>query len=158
MVLSGAKILPALKVELFAAEISNQLQYFTGHELLVIQAVAERIVGAPSNGNPSVAELDVALRADRFLAEADTEIQDQLHQLLAVFNAPFFAFLFDFRFSSFLGMNPEDQDSYLQDWMTSSFAFRRTGFQALKRVCLSMFYTEKRSWAEIGYDGKFEPA
>jgi hypothetical protein len=33
--------------------------------------------------------------------------------------------------------------------------FRRTGFQALKRVSLSMFYTGSRSWTEIGYEGMF---
>lgn len=33
--------------------------------------------------------------------------------------------------------------------------FRRTGFQALKRVSLSMFYAGSRSWTEIGYEGMF---
>ena len=68
-----------------------------------------------------------------------------------------FAFLFDFRFSSFLDMNAADQDSYLEDWMTSSLEFRRTGYQALKRTCLSMFYTDTRSFADIGYHGMFLP-
>ena len=154
---SSGFLLPAFEDEMLSPEISDQLQYFSPKEFLVIQSVAERIVGTAS-GNSSATDLDAALRADKFLGAADPEIQEQFHQLLTVFNAPFFAFLFDFRFSSFIGMSPEDQDSYLEDWMNSSFAFRRTGFQALKRVCLSMFYTEPRSWPEIGYDGKFEPS
>jgi hypothetical protein len=84
-------------------------------------------------------------------------VQDQLHQLFTVFNAPFFTFLFDFRFCSFLNMSALDKDSYVLDWMTSKFGFRRTGFQALKRVSLSMFYTDSRSWKEIGYEGMFMP-
>ena len=134
-------------------ELAGQLQYFSHKEYLIVQAVADRIVGAPENGNPNTTQLDVPLRADKFLSGADPEIQEQFHQLLTVFNAPLFTFLFDFRFSSFINMNPDDQDSYLEDWMTSAIGFRRTGFQALKRTCLSMFYTEPRSWKEIGFDG-----
>jgi hypothetical protein len=99
----------------------------------------------------------VASRADQFLAGADPEVQDQLHQLFTVFNAAFFTFLFDFRLTSFLNMSASDKDSYVRDWMTSSLGFRRTAFQALKRVCLSMFYTDNRSWKEIGYEGMFMP-
>jgi hypothetical protein len=54
-------------------------------------------------------------------------------------------------------MSPQDKDSYLEDWMTSNLGFRRTGFQALKRISLSMFYTDSRSWTEIGYEGMFLP-
>ena len=65
--------------------------------------------------------------------------------------------LLDFRMSSFLNMTLAVKDSYLHDWMTSSLGFRRTGFQALKRVSMSMFYTDSRTWKEIGYDGMFMP-
>lgn len=137
--------------------VPDDLKYFSAHEYLVFQAVADRIIGSPQSGGSSAADMGVAQRADQFLSTADAEVQDQLHQLLSVFNAPLFTFLFDFRFSSFLNMSPEDKDSYLEDWMTSYLGFRRTGFQALKRISLSMFYTESRSWPEIGYEGMFLP-
>jgi len=156
--LSGSKFFPFPYREIPSLEIPKRLDFFSDHEFIVFQAIAERMIGAPSEGNPSAALLNITMRADKFLSGTDPEVQEQFHQLLTVFNAPFFAFLFDFRFSSFISMSAEDQDSYIEDWMTSTFAFRRTGFQALKRVCLIMFYTEPRSWPEIGYDGKFEPA
>jgi hypothetical protein len=137
--------------------IPTDLRYFSAQEYLILQALAERIIGPPAYGGPSANDIDVARHADQFLATADVEIQDQFHQLLTVFNAPFFTFLFDLRFSSFINMAPEDKDSYLEDWMTSNLALRRTGFQALKRLCLSMFYTDSRSWKEIGYEGMFLP-
>jgi len=115
------------------------------------------MVGPASGGAPDEGEIDVAGRADVFLSTADPEIRDQIHQLLTVFNAPFFTFLFDFRFSSFLNMSPQDKDSYLEDWMKSILGLRRTGFQALKRLCMSMYYTDSRSWKEIGYEGMFLP-
>jgi hypothetical protein len=129
----------------------SEYRYFSAHEAEIFQAIAERIIGKVP------LDVDVVRRADLFLAEEDEEIREQIHQLLTVFNAPFFTFLFDLRFSSFITMSPGDQDSYLEDWMTSSLAFRRTGFQALKRLCVSMYYTDEQSWESIGYEGMFQP-
>lgn len=156
--LSAARFIPT--GVLFAAELNGvpeKLFYFSPKEYLIFQAAAERLVGFSSREASEPGRIDVAARADKFLSEADPEVQDQFHQLLTIFNAPLFTFLFDFRFSSFLSMSPEDKDSYLEDWMTSILGVRRTGFQALKRTAMSMFYTEARSWNEIGYDGMFMP-
>jgi hypothetical protein len=158
LTLSAAKLIPfdIARADI-ASEIRPLLKFFSPNEFLIMQAVAERIVGTPRRNGPTAREVNIALRADQFLIDADPETQEQLHQLLTVFNGALFTFLFDFRFSSFVNMSPEDQDSYLESWMTSSIEFRRTAFQALKRVSLSMFYTEGRSWNEIGYDGMFLP-
>jgi hypothetical protein len=134
---------------------AQSLLYFSDHEFEIMKSVAAQIIGLEASSPLSPRE--VALRADQFLSEEPPEIQDQVHTLLYAFNAPIFAFLFDFRFSSFLNMSEEDQQSYLEDWMTSNFAFRRTGFQALKKVSLSMYYTDSRSWPGIQYDGMFLP-
>ncbi len=102
-VLAAAKFLPA--EVLFADElgqIPNDLSYFSPKEYLIFSVAAEHLIGTPFPGQVSVKDVDVAARADRFLAGADIEVQEQFHQLLSVFNAPFFAFLFDFRTSSFL--------------------------------------------------------
>lgn len=131
------------------------LLFFSDYEFKIMKAVAARVIDL--NSSSPLSEHEVALRADKFLSAEHAEIQDQYHTLLYAFNAPLFTFLFDFRFSSFINMSPEDQDSYLEDWMTSTFAFRRTGFQALKRLSLSMYYTDSRSWPEIQYDGMFLP-
>jgi len=156
--LSAAKLVPLERARAeVAAEIAEQLKFFSPMEFLIVQAVSRRIVGAPLPGHPSTDEVDVALRADLFLAGAEPEIQEQFHELLTVFNGALFAFLFDFQFSSFINMSPEDQDAYLESWMTSALEFRRTAFQALKRISLSLFYTDSRSWNEIHYDGMFLP-
>jgi hypothetical protein len=152
--LSAARFVPALAAETpLPADVEGKLLYFSPKEYSIMETVADRIVGRSGNGTPSASDVNVTLRADKFLSEADPEIQEQFHQLLTVFNAPAFTFLFDFRLSSFIMMTPDDQDSYIEDWMTSSLGFRRTGFQALKRTSLSMFYTEPRSWKEIGFEG-----
>jgi hypothetical protein len=156
--LSAAKLIPLDSAEAeVAVEIQQQLKFFSPMEFLIVQTAARSIVGASLPGNATVDDVNVALRADTFLAGADTEIQDQFHELLTVFNGALFAFLFDFRFSSFVNMSPDDQDAYLRSWMTSVLSFRRTAFQALKRLSLSLFYTDSRSWNEIHYDGMFLP-
>jgi hypothetical protein len=156
--LSAAKLVPFESIYAEAAsEIQQQLKFFSPLEFLIMKTAAARIVGSSSASNAGTDEVNVALRADAFLMDADPEIQSQFHQLLTVFNGALFAFLFDFRFSSFVNMSPADQDSYLQSWMTSSLSFRRTAFQALKRISLSLFYTDSRSWNEIHYDGMFLP-
>jgi hypothetical protein len=156
--LSAAKLISA---DLLLASGQDQapgdLLFFSPKEYLIFEAVAERIIGPAAPGQERTKDVGVAVRADQFLSGADPEVQDQIHQLLSVFNAPLFTFLFDFRTSSFLNMSLADKDSYLEDWMTSSLGFRRTGFQALKRVSMSMFYTDSRTWKEIGYDGMFMP-
>ncbi|MEW6510632.1 MAG: gluconate 2-dehydrogenase subunit 3 family protein [Bacteroidota bacterium] len=131
------------------------LKFFSTDEYHILRAAAERIVGAHAEDGPTATEINVALRADRFLAAADPEIQEQFHLLLTVMNHPFFTFLFDFRLSAFVNMPAEDQDTYLEDWMTSPLGFRRQAFVGLKRLCMSMYYTDPRSWPGIGYDGVF---
>ena len=162
--LTGAALLSAAKLlpfeSLLAGEyqgVPNGLLFFSPKEYQIFEAVTDRLIGSPGTGNPGSRDVGVAVRADKFLAGANPEVGEQFHQLLSVFNAPLFTFLFDFRTSSFLNMAPKDQDSYLEDWMTSVLGFRRTGFQALKRVSMSMFYTDKASWQAIGYDGMFMP-
>jgi len=158
LALSASKLLPNVGADTpISPEIRAQLLYFSPKEYAIVEAVGNRMVGIVNDSSPDASQLNVALRADKFLSTSDPEIQSQFHQLLTVFNAPLFTFLFDFRFSSFINMKPEDQDSYLEDWMTSVLAFRRTGFQALKRTSLSMFYTEPQSWKEIGFEGMNVP-
>ena len=154
--LTAARLIPSGSLHA-QGPIPPDLLFLSDHEYLVMNALAERMIGLPDGENSGEPAIDVALRADRFLAGEDREIQSQFHQLLTLFSSTLFTFLFDFRFSSFLDMSPEEKDSYIEDWMTSPLAFRRKGFQALKRTCMSMYYTDPKSWNAIGYEGMFLP-
>jgi hypothetical protein len=158
-VLSAAKFIPmtALAAELTQNDVPAPLVFFSRHEFRIIRAVAESIVGLHETSAEPVHADDVALRADQFLAVAEPEIQEQFHLLLVLFNSPIFTFVFDFQLKSFLDMSKPERDAYLNGWMTSIFAFRRTAFQGLKRLCMSMYYTDSKSWNEIHYSGMFLP-
>jgi hypothetical protein len=156
--LSVARLLPEASVFADIPEnIRGQLSYFSEQEYLIVSATAARLTSHSACDTPSEKTIDVALRADKFLSNEQPEIQEQIHLLLTIFNSTIVAFLFHFKFSTFLKMDVEAQDSYLDGWMTSWFDFRRTGFQALKRLCMSMHYTDTRSWDEIRYHGMFMP-
>ena len=131
------------------------LKFFSPEEYRVFSAAAARLTGHPAA--PGGTSIDSALRADAFLSTEDPEIQDQIHLLLTIFNSVFTAIFLSFTFSRFTGMDGGAQDRYIEGWMTSTFAFRRTAFQALKRLSMSMYYTDERAWEEIGYHGITAP-
>jgi hypothetical protein len=150
-------VAPALPSGFIHAQIppgtARELQFFSEEEYAVVSAAAARLTGhVPGEPGPG-GTIDPALRADRFLSTEDPEIQDQIHLLLTIFSSPIAALFFNFRFSGFLKMDAAGQESYIEGWMTSSLGFRRTGFQALKRLSMSMHYTDEHSWEEIGYNG-----
>lgn len=150
---------PALHSGRLRAQIppdtARNLKFFSEEEYLVVSATAAHLTGhLPGEGEDGI---DAALRADTFLSTEDPEIQDQIHLLLTIFKSSIAAFLFSFRFTGFLNMDADARDGYLEGWMTSSLEFRRTGFQALKRLSMSMRYTDERSWDEIGYHGMEMP-
>ncbi len=132
-------------------EIRQSLLFASPGEFLVLQAAAETFIDLPAEGGP-LASSDVAVRMDQYLGGADPEVQEQFHQLLTVFNSGITAFLFDLRTSSFVGMSTEERASYIRDWMESPIGFRRTAFQALKRVSMSSYYSHPSSWPAIGFD------
>jgi len=136
-----------------ARNSAARLLFFTQEEYALFSAAAARLTGFPPGAPESKETIDAALRADRFLSTEDPEIQEQIHLLLTIFNSSITAFFFNFEFSRFTSMDVQAQDRYLGGWMTSSLAFRRTGFQALKRLSMSMVYTDERSFGEIGYHG-----
>ncbi len=138
-------------------DTARKLRFFSEEEYLIVTAAAARITGYPGNDPGSGKTIDAALRADTFLSTEDPEIQEQIHLLLTIFNSRLAAFFFSFRFSGFLDMDAENQDRYVEGWMTSALGFRRTGFQALKRLSMSMHYTDGNSWEEIGYHGMAMP-
>ena len=156
---AGTLFLAVGSVSGFAAGTSSHvppLRFFDPHEFEIFCAVADRIIGHRNNDAPS---LDViAQRADAFLATEHPEIQEQFHLLLSLFNSPWIAFLFDLRWSSFLSMTPDAKDAYLNDWMQSPLPFRRTAFQGLKRLSLSVYYTHPGSWEKIGFDAEYSTA
>jgi len=141
------------KHDTIPSTVPPRLTFFSIDEFLVMKAIAGTMFVPSAPGEPTGDDLHIVERIDKLLSTSGTEVQSQFRQLLTLFNTPLIAFLFDFRFSAFVNMAPSDQRAYLEDWMTSSISFRRTVFQALKRICMSVAYADPRTWKSVGYDG-----
>jgi hypothetical protein len=112
----------------------------------VLVAFAARVVTAKGS-DPIV----IAQGVDKVLSSAVVETRDDLNKLLGLFENALGGLLLDGRVTPFTRLDPEAQDKVLEAWRSSRLAIRRTGFQALRKLCLATWYGTEASWAPIGY-------
>lgn len=131
--------------------VHPELKYFTTEEAYLLSVIAQRII--PIRADDDAVTNDVIVRLDGYFIDALPEDQEEFTRLLKIFNHPVFVFLFAGSLTSYDRMSDSQKDNYLHGWMTSRWSFRRTAFQALKRLIMSMYYTRQESWEAIGYPG-----
>jgi len=112
----------------------------------VLVAVAGRMVVA--QGADPVA---IAHAVDQALTRVPLEVQAEMNKLLGLLESALPGLLLDARAQPFTRLSPEARDRVLTTWSTSRFAIRRSGYQALRKLCLASHYTEESSWAAIDY-------
>jgi gluconate 2-dehydrogenase subunit 3-like protein len=133
---------------------NKALQFFTPAEYSIWAAVADRVLAEEkATGAPTAADLDVAARADAFLAPLPESDRKDLKQLLALFDNALFSALQGGPARTFTAMSPEEQDAHLRRWQTSRLALQRTGFQAMKRLCCALYFSAPETYAAVGYPG-----
>ena len=123
------------------------LQLFAEREYHILKAVCDRIVPEASGRHG----MDLARQIDSTLARAPKEMGQEFKLLLLVFE--YGAPLLGLTLKRFTRMSPEGKDRYLSGWERSMIAFKRMGFQAMKRMALAAFYGSNLSWPGIGYRG-----
>src|SRR3954465_5902878 len=105
------------------------LRFFTPAEYSIWAAVADRILAEEQpSGAPSPSQIDVAAKADAFLAPLPQNDRKDLKQLLALFDNALFSAVQGGPPRPFTQMSPQDQDAHLRRWQTSRLALQRTGF------------------------------
>jgi len=112
-------------------------------------------LGPPSSrpAGPLPAEVNVAEKADAFLAPLDPGSAKDLKQLLMLFDNALFSVVMGGPPRPFTQMSPDEQDRHLRSWATSRLAIRRTGFQALKRLAAAIYFGSPETYASVGYPG-----
>jgi hypothetical protein len=172
---AGAVPLALRKTRLRAPPKGRELMFFTPAEYSVWAAVADRILAREATRStqdpltaqraeaveraekrpppPTPAQLDVAGKADAFLAPLPKNDAKELKQLLALFDNALFSFLMGGPPRPFTQMDPTEQDAQLDAWRNSRLAVRRTGFQAMKRLCSAIYYGSPETYASVGYPG-----
>ena len=175
---AGAVPVALRKTKLRAVAPGRTLLFFTPAEYSIWAAVADRILareptwitqehndGPPLPGAgqveaaekrptaPTPAAVDVAGKADAFLAPLDAASAKDLKQLLGLFDSALFSLLTGGPPRPFTQLEPAEQDAHLKSWQTSRLAIRRTGFQAMKRLCCAIYFGAPAAYASMGYPG-----
>ncbi|HEY1954122.1 MAG TPA: hypothetical protein VGH28_00870 [Polyangiaceae bacterium] len=121
----------------------------------VLVAIAKRV--AP----PSADAVKISEGVDSLLRRAPVEVQRDFNKLLGLFENALPGLLFDGRVLPFTRLSPESQDAVLAHWRDSRLTIRRTGYHALRRICLAVAYADESLWPAVGYSpppvGAFTP-
>lgn len=175
---AGAVPVALRKTRLRELAPGRTLLFFTAAEYSIWAAVADRVLAREvtfvtqehSDGPPlpaavlveqaekraappTPAQLDVAGKADAFLAPLDQASARDLKQLLALFDSALFSALTGGPPRPFTQLQPHEQDAQLKAWELSRLAIRRTGYQAMKRLCCAIYYGSPEVYSSIGYPG-----
>ena len=152
LAVAGAVPLALRKTKL--RDAPKGLRFFTAAEYSIWAAVADRILAEEKpSGAPLPAQLDIAARADAFLAPLPENDRKDLKQLLALFDSALFSLLGGGPPRPFTQLPPEEQDAHLRRWQTSRLAIQRTGFQAMKRLCCALYFSDPSTYGSGGYPG-----
>src|SRR6202158_587704 len=87
------------------------LRFFTSTEYAIVNAVAERLLGAAGKIGAPNGQIDVAAHVDVSVAAWDADAQRQLRTMLRVFEHG--TYLFDLQRKRFTRLAPAKQDRYL---------------------------------------------
>lgn len=174
LVAAGAVPVALRKTKLREPRPGRALQFFTPAEYSIWAAVADRVLASETTAatrepggdaaeaalaaehrpqSPSPAGIDVAGKADAFLAPLPKGDAKDLKQLLALFDNALFSFVTGGPATPFTQMDAAAQDAHLKSWQTSRLAIRRTGFQAMKRLCCALYFSDPKAYASVGYGG-----
>jgi hypothetical protein len=169
VLLGAAAAVPVALRKTKLRESVPQLKFFSPAEYSIWAAVAERVLATdvtPATAEearlvgsverpaaPSPAQIDVAGKADAFLSPLPAGDAKDLKQLLALFDNALFSFVTGGPATPFTQMDAAQQDAHLRAWQTSRLAVRRTGFQAMKRLCAAIYFGSPETFASVGYPG-----
>lgn len=111
-----------------------------------LAAVAGRVVTAEGRD-----PLAIAQGVDRLLLAAPPEVRRDLDHLLGLLDNALGSLVLDGRLTPFSRLGEADQDVALTRWRDSRLAIRRTGYQALRKLCLATYYATEASWPALHY-------
>ena len=125
-------------------------QAFSDSQRLTLRAICERMLPGGRRA-PSAASIDVAGRIEVLVAELGPGALSDFTRLLTLFEwSPFVFEAIPGRFST---LAPDRQTEVIHGWAQSRLEFRRTGFVAVKRLAMSVYYAQEESWRAIGFPG-----
>ena len=112
----------------------------------VLVAVATRVVVAPG-ADP----VQIAQNVDEALTYGVPDARKDFNGLLMLLESALAGLVLDGRPVPFTRMEGAAQDATLLAWRDSSLAMRRSGYHALRKLCLAAHWAQESSFASVGY-------
>ncbi len=126
------------------------LKFLSNRESLTLSQFALRILPPGGNIPPSAEEVQVVEKIDDALSIEDKDIQKQFSGALFIFE---YAPLFSLNFSRFSSLSEDAQIQVMKEWSKSRWLIKRSIFNAIKDLCMFMYYTTPAVWQYMDYDG-----
>ena len=125
------------------------LAFFSPAEFAVMTAIAETLLPGAGGRHAAFDEMETVERIDAKLAGLPAHETKDVKSLLWVLEhlPP----LLGPRLGFFTGLTDAGRAAYLGGWERSRFAFKRTGYAALKYLVMLHYWGDRRSWPAIGY-------
>lgn len=127
------------------------LHFFSRREFSVYVSAAEAIL--PADARAEGAALRVAHGVDEFLASCEPVGVRDLKKLVLVLESALTGLLVSGRPTPFSRLNLQERSVTLEAWRGHRVVLLRTGYFALKRLTLTVYYADERTWPELGYHG-----
>ena len=122
----------------------------TPREFAILGAYCARMVPAKA-GTPTAAETAIARRIDKELTFHDgSTLVDDVRNALFLIEHLTFASGYLRRFTR---LAATAQDAYLTAMARSDLSFKRDPVNGLRFIALFFYYTDERTWPQIGYAG-----
>lgn len=145
--------------------------FLTDAQFAALTALCDTLLptlAAPPNAAPAVAEYyalsapqaDIPTEVTRAIRDqANPEAQAQIKQLLTLLSTPAGTALLTGHFRRFADLPFATRERVLQGWAVSPLGLLRQGFQAIKRLSASLYFTRTDDqfhnpvWPALGYPG-----
>lgn len=130
----------------------SALKVVSPPQYALLAALAECWVPARA-GFPSPETLQTAFACDGILAQVDEVTLTEVLSLLTLFESALGNFALGGRRVPFTQLSFAEQQHVLNEWRDSRWAWRRTGFLALRGLVMAAYYGHSGSWSAVGYPG-----
>jgi len=107
---------------------------------------------------PSIEEAKLGTKADEYMSRNVPDAQSDFHVLLSLFDNALAGFFFCGTIAPFSQMDVTARRAFLAKWENHSIPVLRSGFIALKKLAMSVYYASPETWESLHYPGPMEAA
>lgn len=131
-------------------KILNNFKFLSEDEVNLLRIFSLRLIPAGGDIPLSAEDVNLVEKIDSALYIEEKDIQKQFSGALFIFE---YAPLLSFKFKKFSSLTESEQITIMKSWSQSRWLIKRTIFNAMKDLCMFMYYTTPGVWVHIGYEG-----